>query len=136
MAHFQWTDDLMTGNFFIDNDHRKLIRMVNAFFDSMAEGRANAVIGKVLHNLTLYAKQHFGREEAEMKRIRYADADLHRAEHAVFVKQVEALKSSLNAGEKINVLKVSTLLSDWLRNHILVVDKQLAAALKVQAQTA
>ncbi|HUX26988.1 MAG TPA: bacteriohemerythrin [Burkholderiales bacterium] len=136
MAHFAWTDDLSTGNALIDGDHHKLISMVNALFDSMARGQANEIISKVLNNLIIYTKEHFGREEAEMTRIRYAASISHKSQHAKLIKQVAELKVSLDAGKKINVLEVSSFLSDWLRHHILTVDKQLAAALKEQTQAA
>ena len=136
MAHFLWTDDLSTGNELIDGDHRKLISMVNALFESMARGQANEIISKVLNNLIIYTKEHFGREEAEMTRIRYAASISHKSQHAKLIKQVAELKVSLDAGKKINVLEVSSFLSDWLRHHILTVDKQLAAALKEQTQAA
>lgn len=136
MAYFLWVDDLATGNELIDGDHRKLISMVNALFDAMAKGQANEIISRVLHNLIIYTKEHFGREEAEMQRIRYAASISHKSEHAKLIKQVIELKATLDAGERINVLTVSGFLGDWLRNHILSVDKKLAAALKNQMQTA
>ena len=136
MANFAWTDDLITGNELIDGDHRKLISMVNALFDSMAKGQANDIMSKVLNNLIIYTKEHFGREEAEMRRIKYTEEISHRAEHAKLIKQVLDLKATMDRGDKINVVTVSTFLSDWLRNHILAVDKKLAAALQDQAQTA
>ncbi len=134
MAHFLWTDDLATGSALIDGDHHKLISMVNALFDSMAKGQANDIISKVLNNLIIYTKEHFGREEAEMQRIRYVGETAHKSEHTKLIKQVAELKSSLDAGQKTNVVAVSKFLDDWLRNHILMVDKKLATALKEHAQ--
>src|SRR5664279_3427298 len=130
MAYFLWTDDLSTGNTLIDSDHHKLISMVNALFESMAKGQANDVISKVLNNLIIYTGEHFGREEAEMHRIQYVGMVTHTAEHTKLIKQVSDLKASLDAGKKINVVSVSSFLSDWLRNHIMTVDKKLAAALR------
>ena len=136
MAQFSWSNDLITGNDLIDNDHRKLITMVNALFDSMAKGQANDIMSKVLNNLIIYTKEHFGREEAEMKRINYSASISHQAEHAKLIKQVLELKEKLDSGDKINAVSVSGFLSDWLRNHILAVDMRLAAALKKHAQPA
>ena len=130
MAQFLWTDDLSTGNALIDGDHHKLIDMINALFESMAKGQANDIIGKVLNNLIIYTREHFGREEMEMQRIRYVAALSHKAEHTKLIKQVVDLKVSLDAGQKISVLAVSNFLSDWLRNHILTVDMKLATALR------
>ena len=81
MAHFSWTDDLSTGSALIDGDHRKLINMINALFDSLEKGQANDIMGKVLNNLIVYTKEHFGREEAEMQRINYAASIAHKSEH-------------------------------------------------------
>lgn len=136
MAQFAWSDDLITGNDLIDNDHRKLISMVNVLFDSMAKGQANDIMSKVLNNLIIYTKEHFGREEAEMKRINYSASISHQAEHTKLIKQVLDLKAKLDSGEKINAVSVSTFLSSWLREHILAVDMRLAAALQKHAQTA
>lgn len=130
MANFTWTDDLATGNSFIDNDHRKLITMVNALYDAMAKGQANDIINKVLNNLIIYTREHFAREEVEMDRIKYAGAIVHKGEHKQLLNQVLDLKTKLDAGGKINAVTVSAFLSDWLRNHILMVDMKLATALK------
>ncbi|MBE0622586.1 MAG: hemerythrin family protein [Burkholderiales bacterium] len=136
MAQFSFTDDLITGNALIDGDHRKLITMVNALFDSMAQGHANDIMSKVLNNLIVYTKEHFGREEAEMQRINYAASLSHKSEHTKLIKQVLDLKATVDRGEKINVVTISSFLSNWLREHILTVDMKLATALKQRAQTA
>lgn len=130
MPQFSWTDDLATGNRLIDDDHRKLITMVNALFDALASGHANDVIGKVLHNLIIYTREHFAREEAEMQRIHYPASIAHKLEHGKLLKQVQELKQTLDAGSKVNAIAVSGFLTEWLRNHILNVDMKLAAALQ------
>ena len=136
MAHFPWTDDLLTGNAFIDSDHRKLISMVNALFDALAKGQANDIIGRVMNNLIIYTKEHFAREEAEMQRVRYAASLTHGSEHGKLIKRVVELKRSMDAGEKVNVVAMSSFLSDWLRNHILTADRKLAEALRGHKQAA
>ncbi len=136
MAQFAWTDDLCTGNALIDGDHRKLISMVNALFDAMESGQANDIVGKVLHNLIIYTKEHFGREEAEMMRIQYPASISHTSQHTGLIKQVLELKGTLDSGGRISAVAVSRFLSDWLRNHIMTSDMRLAAALAPKAQMA
>jgi hemerythrin len=41
MPQFSWTDGLHTGSTLIDGDHRKLIGLVNALFETMEGGRDN-----------------------------------------------------------------------------------------------
>lgn len=130
MAYFSWSNDLSVGNEFIDRDHRKLVDMVNALYNALSQGKANDMMGKVLNNLIVYTKEHFGREEAEMRRISYPQYGTHKAEHDKLIREVEQLRVKFDAGGNLNPVQVGAMLSDWLRNHIQKVDAQLAAALK------
>jgi hemerythrin-like metal-binding protein len=132
MVQFSWTDDLYTGSSLIDGDHRKLVDLVNAFFQSMESGEGNSRVSKAMNDLIVYSEEHFAREEAEMERIQYVAALAHRAEHTKLLKQLIELKEMLDAGSGINVPAVADFLSRWLRDHILATDMILAAALKQQ----
>jgi len=132
MMQFSWTDDLYTGSTLIDGDHRKLVDLVNAFFQSMQSGQGNGRVGKTMNDLIAYTEEHFGREEAEMERIQYVASLAHKAEHTKLLKQVVELKAMLDAGGRINIPAVSDFLGEWLRDHILAADMKLAAALKQQ----
>lgn len=132
MAQFIWTDDLYTGSSLMDGDHRKLIDLVNAFFQSMQSGEDNGRVSKTMKDLLAYAAVHFGREEAEMERIQYVAALAHRTEHTKLLKQLVELKEMLDAGGRMNVPAVADFLSGWLRDHILTKDKKFAVALKQQ----
>ena len=130
MALFAWSDDLGVGNSFIDGDHKKLITMINNFHDAMEQGRGNDVVGKVLNNLVIYTKEHFGREEAEMQRIKYSRYLMHRLEHDKLIKEVADLQSSFASGKVMLTMTVSKFLRDWLLTHIKQTDKLLAEALR------
>lgn len=132
MAQFSWTDDLYTRSTLIDGDHRKLVDLVNTFFESMQSGQGNGRMSKAMHDLLAYTGEHFSREETEMERIEYVAALAHQAEHAKLLKQLVELKAMLDAGGGINVPAVADFLSGWLRDHILTADMKLAAALKQQ----
>ena len=136
MAPFVWTDDLCTGSALIDDDHRNLVGLVNAFFEALAKGETNDVMCNALNDLIVYTKEHFAREEAEMQRVEYVASLAHQSEHAKLIGQVVELKAMLDAGGKINVVAVADFLSEWLRNHILTADMKLAAALKSRKQAA
>lgn len=129
MPLFTWSDAYSVGNQFIDNDHKKLVKLVNDFHDAMQEGRGNDVIGKVLHNLAIYTKEHFNREEAEMQRIKYAYYLKHKQEHDKLLDEVAQLQSSFQNGKAMLTIKVSKFLKEWLINHIQQTDQLLAKAL-------
>lgn len=129
MALFAWSDELSVGNQFIDEDHKKLVKLVNDFHDAMEQGRANDVVGKVLRNLVIYTREHFAREEAEMQRIKYSRFLAHKQEHDKLIQEVVALQSGFESGKAMLSIKVSKFLRDWLHTHIKQTDQLLADAL-------
>lgn len=132
MAQFSWTDDLYTGSTLIDGDHRKLVELINAFFQAMESGQGNGRVSKAMNDLIAYTGEHFAREEAEMGRAQYVAALAHKGEHTKLLKQLVGLKEMLDARGRINVPAVADFLSGWLREHILTTDMKLAATLKQQ----
>lgn len=129
MALIEWSSELDVGHKFIDDDHKKLVKMVNDFHDAMQQGRGNDVIGKVLNNLVIYTREHFSREEAEMQRIKYSKYLAHKQEHDKLMAQVGELQGSFSSGKKMLTIQVSSFLKDWLRTHIMQTDKLLAVAI-------
>lgn len=128
MTYLKWTDDLAVGNTFIDNDHQKLIDMVNRLHELMAEGKGKDVIGKVLNNLITYTKEHFRREEDLMRSLRYPDFIAHHEEHEKLLQQVLDLHQKFESGAATLSIQVLHFLRDWLINHIGKSDKGLAEA--------
>lgn len=129
MARFSWTQDLTTGNSLIDSDHRRLVELVNALFETMERGQGGARMAQAMSDLIACTGEHFAREEAEMERIGYVASLAHRGEHVKLLQQAAELKAVLDAGGKINVPAVAEFLGTWLHDHILAADMKLAAAL-------
>ncbi len=130
MALFTWSNDMSVGNTFIDGDHQKLVAMINGFHDAMEQGRGSEVIGKVLNNLLIYTKEHFGREEAQMQRINYPKYLAHKLEHDKLIGEVTQLHIGFSSGNTLLTVKLSKFLRDWLLTHIKQTDQLLAAALR------
>lgn len=135
MPHFSWSDELYTGNAMIDGDHRELIARIDALIDAM-ESAAGTGLSAAMQHLVAYTKEHFAREEAEMRRIRYVAALAHGSEHAKLLQQIGGLEDIIEAGGRIHVAAVSDFLRQWLRDHILATDMRLAAALKEAPESA
>lgn len=130
MTHFFWTNNLNTGHEGIDSDHRKLVEMINAFHNLIAEGKGHDAISKVLSNLIKYYQIHFKREEDEMQRIGYEGYAEHKREHEDFIREVNLLKKNFDNGATLNPMFIARMLNDWLRNHIVKTDTQLTATIK------
>lgn len=130
MAYFSLSEELKVGNSFIDSDHQKLISLVNQLHDAMAKGHGKDILGKILNELIHYTREHFKREEDEMRKISYAGLAAHKDEHDKLIQEVVALQAKFISGNGMLSVQVSTFLRNWLTNHIMGTDKKLASALK------
>jgi hemerythrin len=130
MSYITWSDDLAVGNTFIDNDHRKLIDMVDRLHLVMQEGRGKDVLQKVLNNLIHYTQEHFAREEDLMRKMQYPGYADHKHEHEKLVTQVLDLQHKFDGGVATMSIEVLHFLRDWLIHHIGRSDQALAAAAK------
>lgn len=133
MAYFALTDDLKVGNSFIDSDHQKLVNLVNKLHEAMAQGHGKEVLGDILGDLIKYTREHFKREEEHMQRIAYAGYTAHKQEHDKLLREVVELQNKFTAGNGMMSVQVSTFLRNWLVNHIMKVDKDLASAIRKMA---
>ena len=127
-----FTDDLLTGNSTIDEQHKSLFAQMDKILDSVIGGKSQEDIYELVHFLENYTASHFGDEEALMKKYEYKDISLHQAQHERFAKELSKNKEHLN--NNIPDLKqISTILGwlqDWLVKHVMREDKELAKTIK------
>lgn len=129
MALISWSSMLSTGVGEQDNQHKKLIDLINQLNDAMLGGKGDQVLGKVLSELVNYTVTHFGYEEKLMAQHGYADTAAHKAEHAKFVQTAGDLKKKFDSGNAKITTDIMNFLRDWLTNHIMKTDKRLGQAL-------
>ena len=123
--------NLETGNETIDTQHRELIARVNKLTEDCAVGREKNVAVQTLDFLMDYTD--FKDEEKLQEEKNYPLLAAHRDQHGKFVKAVEELREMLEEEEgptEAFVEAVKKNIVDWLLNHILVWDKQLALYVK------
>ncbi len=124
MAMIEWNESLSVNVAEIDRQHRQLIDMVNDLNAAMLEGKGRDVLGLILKGLVDYAGTHFHTEERYFLRFGYPEAGAHQKAHAEFVAKVSDFQKGLAADRAGLSVDVLLFLSDWWRQHILVVDKK------------
>ncbi len=124
MALFEWTTAISVGITAIDDQHKKLISLINDVSDAMKARKAADVIGGVLQQLSDYTVHHFGNEEKAFEKFGYPDKDAHMAAHKVFVSKINELIERNNKGELGISISVLNFLMDWITNHIMKTDMQ------------
>ena len=127
MSLIQWNDSLCLDIAEIDQQHRKIVDMINELNDAMRQSKGKELLGKILNGLVSYAASHFKTEERYFAQFGYAESDKHKAEHAAFVKKVSEFKQGFDAGKLGVSMQVMTFLSDWLQHHIKGSDKKYIA---------
>lgn len=129
MALITWSAMLSVGVTEIDDQHKKLIDLVNQLNDAMHAGKGKEALTPVLAELIRYTQYHFGTEDRLMARHGYKEAPAHKAEHAKFVAEVTAFKAKFDKGNAMLSNELMAFLRDWLSKHILSTDKKFARAL-------
>ncbi len=125
--------NLETGNETIDTQHRELIARVNKLTEDCAVGKEKNVAVQTLDFLMDFTDFHFKDEEKLQEEKNSPLLAAHRDQHGKFVKAVEELREMLEEEEgptEAFVEAVKKNIVDWLLNHILVWDKQLALYVK------
>lgn len=129
MPLIQWGPKYSVNIQEIDNQHQKLMALINQLYDAMTAGHGKDVLGKVLNELANYTVNHFAYEEKLFQQHAYPETAAHKAEHVKLIQQVTDLKQKFESGKAHITLEVMNFLKDWLNNHIMVVDKKYSAHL-------
>ncbi len=125
MPLMQWNDKMSVGVQQFDDDHKKLVTMLNDLFDGMQSGKAKDVLGKILDELVTYTKTHFAREEEAMSKNGYQEFAAHKREHDDLTKQVLEVQKKFHGDVSASLsMEVMNFLKNWLVKHIQGTDKK------------
>ena len=122
MALINWYDSFRVNVKEIDQQHQKLVSMINELNDAMMQGKGKDVMGKIVNGLFSYTATHFKTEEKYFDQFRYPETDSHKKEHIAFVQKVSGFKDGYEKGKLGLSIEVMNFLSDWLKNHIKATD--------------
>jgi len=127
---FQWGEKFFLKISSIDEQHKKLVELINQLHDAMSSGSAKDVMGKIIDELSSYTKTHFTYEEKLLTQTGYPALAKQKQEHEEFVKKVQGYQADHKAGKLSISLNTMMFLKEWLSNHILVLDKAYVAHLQ------
>ena len=113
----------------IDQQHQKLIDILNEFYETLRTKQSKDATAKILSQLLDYTKYHFTMEENLTRSYGYPGYLHHKKLHDDFVQKVADAIARLQQGKLVLPIEVGNLARDWLISHIMVVDKELGAFL-------
>ncbi len=127
---FLWKKSYEIGVAEIDMQHRRLVGMINELSDAMMERRGQRAVKHVLDELKDFIVEHFETEESVMEKSGYPDLPQHRIKHVELTRQVLEFREKARGDQQLEASELLDFLCDWLRNHMMVFDKEVGKYLK------
>ena len=130
MALLVWQAELDTGIDVIDQQHQRIVALIN----QLAEATGRDDQAAVLEELVDYTLSHFAFEEELLEESGYTFGPAHKRVHDMFVRRVGEYRMRFEAGEDITS-ELKSMLARWLFNHIRGDDKAYAKHVRHYLET-
>jgi len=120
MVFMEWSEELSVGVAIIDEQHKKLLDIVNMAHESdLNKDKEDGE--KVFAELIEFARVHFTTEEDFFKKCKYSGAGEHIAEHVSLIEKLLMFKDKFDKGE-CDCHEFLEFLKVWLEDHLKVMD--------------
>lgn len=132
IKQIKWSKAYELGIDYIDDDHKKLMHLLNQFSIAYDYAQCEEFERDALTELVRYTKYHFRREEALMQEYGYPNLAAHKEEHKAMIDAVDGYVKIYHEQGHDSLKKVTNLLEFWLVNHIQEADKEYSDYLAQQ----
>jgi len=118
-----WQNTMSVGNDAIDHDHRYLISFVNTIELVLQSPEDKKSIMIALEQLYEYGEEHFKKEEAIQRKIKYPQSLNHKHSHSKLLDQLKVVQAKVKGLESSGEIskyapELTTYLRGWLVNHV------------------
>lgn len=124
METIKWTETFSVGVKEMDDQHKKLVGMINRLIEEQHVLTEPVTIAELLTEMTDYALIHFRAEEYLMAEYGYEFKDRQAQSHEAFIEKTQAFMSASEIGPNILSKALLEYLKSWLTGHILNEDMQ------------
>ena len=129
MPIMEWTDKLSVKINSIDDEHKKLVALINKLSDAMSQGQGHKALDDILIELVDYTNYHFKYEEDALQKHNYPGFAKHKKMHQEFANKIGETKTQYENGSISLSIPIMNFLTSWLQNHIMKVDAEYSAFL-------
>jgi hemerythrin-like metal-binding protein len=134
VEYIAWCDsEFSVGIPIIDEQHKKIFKLINELFNSMKLGKSEQIVSTILEELVEYTKYHFQAEEGYLIQCNYPEFSNHKQLHTKLIDEVKAIQQQVivTTTSKANyTVDILDLLKNWLMNHIKKMDKKYVPYMK------
>ncbi|MEI8096655.1 MAG: bacteriohemerythrin [Candidatus Moraniibacteriota bacterium] len=119
-----WKEEYNLGIASIDEQHKKLIGIINTLGKDLSSGLEASDINSAIVRMEVYVKEHFLYEERYFGLTNYAEATEHIAEHRIFLDKTEEFRERAKSKDSTLSIEILGYLEEWFIHHVLVVDRR------------
>jgi len=130
MDLIKWRKEFSVGVKELDNQHKKIIKILNQIFTLHEKGKDERQMEKIISNLYEYIKDHFRIEEEYMVKYNYPGYDKQKEEHNRFIDRFSEFQREFLKGHRLTAINLFNFVWDWFSQHILKLDKLYSRFLK------
>ena len=130
MNSIEWDPDLSVGIERIDEQHLKLIEILQGLEEAIQTGSDADKIEDTIVLLFNFAKVHFSEEEELLRKHKYPEEKVHVKEHNRFIAKAFEFRENFDAKKPGLNLEVVKFLSGWILSHIQITDNRYTKHLK------
>jgi len=123
MSFFEWDSSLDVNVEEMNEQHRKLIGLMNDLHQKSEQGEAKEKLIEAADSLIAYTQKHFDDEESYMESIGFAGLEAHKRLHDNLMTELRRLADEFSNSDR-NTLddEFLTFLKTWLSTHIRGID--------------
>lgn len=120
----EWKDDYSVGIDSIDQQHKKLLNLINQLQTAVDYSTGEIFEREALDELVDYTKTHFTYEEGLLRDNDYPEFEAHKRQHEKMFEKVREVLTSYEKDQDTAMSNAAEFLKDWLINHINGTDKE------------
>lgn len=123
MALFEWVNEMSVNIADIDDQHKRLVAMINELVEAIEASERTATLNRILAEMVEYSMTHFALEEGYMIKHDYPGYAIHKKQHDAFVAKAKELQQRESRKTILIAMDTANFLMDWLRAHVMGTDK-------------
>ena len=128
-----WTPSMSVGVSVLDEDHKRIMALINDLHKAIKEGEGKDALGDIFHGLHVYINLHFETEEAILKQASYTGTHDQELAHIKMKERTQEIRRQFRDDPSaVHPTELLVFLRDWWVDHIMNSDMKYADHLRAK----